>query len=100
MSGGNVLEDPINEVNVNGDVVWEWSAQAHMELENYSIHPLQKRDEFCHANSILPLSNGDYLISFRRNSMIFIIDRTTKTVRWQKQDLTLGSQHDAQQLDN
>ena len=100
MSDGSILGDCIREVNVDGDVVWEWSAQDNMELKNYPIHPLQPRDEFCHANSIFPLSNGDYLISFRRNSMIFIIDRATKQVRWEKQDPTWGGQHDAQQLDN
>ena len=100
MSDGGVLGDYIREVNASGKTVWEWHAQDEMEIENYPIHPLNPRDEFCHANSLFPLPNGDYLISFRRNSWIFIIDRKTKKVRWEKNDYGWGGQHDAQLLDN
>jgi outer membrane protein assembly factor BamB len=100
MPDGGVLGDYICEVNMTGETVWEWHAQDEMEIENYPIHPLSRRDEFCHANSLFPLANGDYLISFRRNSWIFIIDRKTKKVRWEKNDYGWGGQHDAQVLDN
>lgn len=100
MEDGGVLGDYIHEVDPAGNVVWEWHAQDDMEIENYPLHPLNSREEFCHANSLWPLPNGDYLVSFRRNSWIFIIDRATKKVRWEMQNDDWGGQHDCQMLEN
>ncbi len=100
MADGGVLGDYIREVDADGETAWEWHAQDDMEIEDYPIFSLNVREEFSHANSLFPLPNGDYLVSFRRNSWIFIIDRETRKVRWRKNDYGWGGQHDAQMLDN
>lgn len=100
VDGSYILGDYIHEVAPDGEIVWEWHAQDDMELENYPIHPLNTREEFAHANALFPLENGDYLVSLRRNSWLFIIDRATKKVRWEMQDDGWGGQHDCQMLPN
>lgn len=100
IEGGVVLGDYIHEVAPDGTVVWEWHAQRDMEIENFPLHPLNNREEFSHANSLFALPNGDILVSFRRSSWLFIIDRGTRKVRWAKQDDRWGGQHDAQMLAN
>lgn len=100
MADGGVLGDYIHEVAPDGAVVWEWHAQDDLEIENYPLHPYQHRDEFSHANSLFALPNGDILVSLRRSSWLFIIDRATRKVRWQMQDHAWGGQHNAQMLPN
>lgn len=100
MKDGSVLGDYIREVAPDGSTVWEWHAQQDMEIENYPLHPLNSREEFSHANSLFALPDGGVLVSFRRSSWLFIIDRATRKVRWQMQDDNWGGQHDAQMLPN
>ncbi|MDA0238820.1 MAG: aryl-sulfate sulfotransferase [Proteobacteria bacterium] len=100
MEDGGVLGDYIHEVDPEGNIVWEWHAQDEMEIENYPIHPLNSREEFSHANALWALDNGDYLVSLRRSSWLFIIDRKTKKIRWEMQNDNWGGQHDCQMLDN
>ena len=100
MDDGGVLGDYIHEVTPAGEVVWEWHAQDDMEIENYPIHPLSVREEFSHANALFALPDGDILVSFRRSSWLFIIDKKTRKVRWEMQDDAWGGQHDSQMLDN
>ena len=60
----------------------------------------QLRDEFAHANAILPLPNGDIYISFRRLNMIGLIDKQTKKMKWEHRDDSFGMQHDCVLLPN
>jgi hypothetical protein len=100
MADGGVLGDYIHEVAPDGKVVWEWHAQHDMEIERYPIHAFNVREEFSHANSLFALPDGDILVSFRRSSWLFIIDRKTRKVRWERQDEQWGGQHNAQRLPN
>jgi hypothetical protein len=96
---GGIYSDCLKEVTPAGETVWAWHFQD-MEIEKYPMQPLCLRDEFAHANACYPLENGDVMVSFRRLSMIAIVDRKTRRFKWEHSDITWGQQHDCQMLDN
>ena len=97
--GGVIHSDYLREVTPSGETAWEWHAHDGMEIESHALVPLAHRNEFAHANSCFPMDDG-VLVSFRRLNAIFIIDRASGRVRWHKQDLSWGGQHDCQYLEN
>lgn len=97
---GRIYGDVIREVNPEGEVVWEWRCWEHMPVEKYPITPQYPREEFGHANTLVPLPNGDYLIGFRVINTVAIVDRKTKKVKWEMRDDSWGGQHDPHILTN
>jgi Arylsulfotransferase (ASST) len=97
---GAIYGDYVREIDARGTTVWEWHAQDDLDIERYPLHPLVHRDEFAHANACCPLPNGDVMLSFRRISTIMIIDRHTRTPRWEQRDDAWGMQHDCAMLPN
>ena len=97
---GRIYGDVIREVNPEGEVVWEWRCWEHMPVEKYPITPQYPREEFGHANTLVPLPNGDYLIGFRVIYTVAIVDRKTKKVKWEMRDDSWGGQHDPHILTN
>ena len=96
--GGIIHSDYLLEVTPTGKIAWEWHAHEKMDLEFFPLVPLSPRDEYAHANTCFPMSDG-VLISFRRLNAIFIIDRASGDIRWHKQDMSWGGQHDCQFLE-
>ena len=96
---GVIYGDSIREVTSDGKLVWEWGTRE-MEIENYPICPLCPRAEFAHANTCSPLPNGDVLISFRVLNLLIIVDKETRKIKWERQDIAFGHQHDSHILDN
>ncbi|MCZ6606028.1 MAG: aryl-sulfate sulfotransferase [Alphaproteobacteria bacterium] len=92
--------DVLREVDRDGNIVWEWQAARHLEIENYPISPTAARKEFGHGNTVFPLENGDFLVNWRTTNLMVIIDRKTKAVKWEMADLAFGQQHDVQILAN
>ncbi|MAF47983.1 MAG: aryl-sulfate sulfotransferase [Rhodospirillales bacterium] len=97
---GHIYGDVIREVNQAGEVVWEWRCWEHMQVEKYPIMALYPREEFGHANTLVPLANGDYMIGFRVINTILIVDRKTKKIKWEMRDDSWGGQHDPHILPN
>ena len=61
---------------------------------------MSTRKEFLHCNACHELTDGNLMLSFRKNSMIIVIDKKTRKVlkKWQNDDW--GQQHDCQRLKN
>jgi len=97
---GKIYGDVIREVDIDGNIVWEFTNNEPDFLEKYEINPLAKREEYGHANTIAPMANGDYLVSYRVFDLLVIIDRETGKLKWEYQNHDLGGQHDCQELDN
>jgi hypothetical protein len=96
-----IYGDGIQEIDADGNTVWEWHFATDIEdYSKYPICPIEHRKEWAHANTICPLPDGDYLISFRQNHLIARIDRKTKKFSWYMCDHKLGHQHDVQMLEN
>ena len=97
---GVIYGDVIREVDPNGMVVWEFSNNRVDFFERFFINPLSPREEYGHANTISPMKNGDYLVSYRVFDLIVIISRQTGQIVWEYQNPKLGGQHDCQELEN
>jgi len=84
----------IYEVNLDGDVVWEWHAHEYLDLNLFS--PLTPLNDWLHTNSIAPLPEnkwfdagderfrpGNILINQRNINMMYIVDKQTGEVVWE-----------------
>ena len=88
------------EVTPAGETAWEWHAWEKMEIEAFPLNANSSRKEFAHCNACAELPNGDIMLSFRRFSVIAIVDKKTKKLRWHMQDDAWGQQHDCEMLEN
>ena len=96
---GVIYGDLIKEITPDGELVWQWGTRE-MEIEKYPICPLCPRAEFAHANTCSPMPNGDIMVSFRVLNLLIVIDKETREISWEYQDLSLGHQHDCHILPN
>jgi len=84
----------IYEVNLDGEVVWEWHAHDHLDLNLFS--PVAPLDDWLHVNSIAPLPEnkwfdsgdtrfrpGNILLNARNINMMYIIDKQSGDVVWE-----------------
>jgi outer membrane protein assembly factor BamB len=97
---GKIYGEVIREVDSHGKVVWEFTNNEPEFLDKYEIKPLHPRYEYGHANTVSPMANGDYLVSYRVFDLIVIVDRQTGKLKWEYQNHALGGQHDCQELEN
>tara|TARA_B110000483_G_scaffold216241_1_gene267548 strand:- start:1779 stop:2867 length:1089 start_codon:yes stop_codon:yes gene_type:complete len=95
-----IWADVIREIEADGTIIWEWRAEDCEEMYDFPINPMCPRHEWCHANCITQLDNGDVLINFRYNHLMAIIDYKTKKFRWTLCDYAYGQQHSVYQLEN
>jgi len=92
--------DIIREVSVDGETVWEWRMWENIEIEKYPNAPMAGRREWAHPNSLMLLSNGDIMVSWRHNNLIAVIDKKTGKFNFEWCGSELGHQHDFQVLKN
>ncbi|MCD1296018.1 aryl sulfotransferase [Methanocella sp. CWC-04] len=104
---GSMWSDAIIEIDRNGSVVWEWHCHEHLDPEKYTIHSLDKRNEWTHVNSVKYIPAGNMfngresiLISIRELDTVAIIDKGTGDIVWEWGHGILNHQHDARMLDN
>lgn len=92
--------DAVIEVDADGNRLWEWHAYEHLDYETDVIQPNCSREEWTHADAVVPLENDQVLVSFRNISVLGIIDKNTNKFVWKLGDNTLAQQHDPSLLDN
>ena len=93
-------EDVLVEVDAQGNRIWEWHAAEHLDLEKHIVTMNDRRDEWSHGNTVVPLGNDRVMFSFRNISTIGIIDKAGGEITWQLGYETLAQQHDPSMLDN
>ena len=97
---GKIYCDVIREVDSAGNIVFEFANNSPEFMAKYAINPLSRREEYGHANTIAPMANGDYLVSYRVFDLLVIVNRQTGKLKWEYRNHDLGGQHDCQELDN
>jgi outer membrane protein assembly factor BamB len=93
-TGQQQLSGDIYEVNQAGEVVWEWHAYEHLDLNRYS--PATPAGDWLHVNSIAPLPEnkwydagdtrfrpGNILVNARNIDTMYIVDTETGEVVWE-----------------
>jgi len=84
----------IYELTPEGEIVWEWHAHNHLDLNRFS--PATPLGDWLHANSIAPLPEnkwfdagderfrpGNILLNARNIDTMYIIDKQSKTIVWE-----------------
>lgn len=99
-NNGHMWSCGLHEVTPDGQVVWDWLAYEHLDPEIYKICPMEHRSEWTHGNSIEELENGDIMTCFRYPSMVFIIDKKTKDIKWQWGAGEIFHPHNPTMVDN
>jgi hypothetical protein len=79
---GEIYGEVIREVDSQGKIVWEFFNNGPEFLEKYEIKPFAPKYEYGHANTVSPMVNGDYLVSYRVFDLIVIVDRQTGKLKW------------------
>jgi len=88
------LSADIYEVNLDGEVIWEWHAYNHLDLNRFS--PATPEGDWLHVNSIAPLPEnkwfdagddrfrpGNLIVNARNIDTMYIVDKATKQVVWE-----------------
>lgn len=71
-----------------------------MDFEADMITFNDPRDEWSHANTIVPLNDDRIMVSFRNTSTVGIVDRATGNFSWKLGYDVLSQQHDPNMLEN
>jgi len=92
---GEDSEKPeVYELDLKGNVVWEWHAEEH--IENLEQH--RSEHGFTHANAAVRLGNGNTLICLRNFFTLVEVDPSGKIV-WKLENL-FRNPHDPEELPN
>jgi hypothetical protein len=106
---GTVLDGIVQEIDIEtGEVLFEWHSLEHVGLEESHWEPKEDQEDsldYFHINSIDLYDDGHLLISARRTSTVYKVDRKTGEVLWRlggkKSNFDMGPgartdyQHDA-----
>ena len=92
--------DRIVEVDASGQLVWDWHAYEHLNLETDLITPGEPRHEWSHGNTVVPLGDDRVLVSFRNISTVLIIDKASGEITWKVGWDVISRQHDPSILPN
>ena len=91
---GSVLSDRIKEVNLIGEVVWEWCVSEHIHPHIYKTHECFNTDHWPMVNGIHQTETGLILLSLRTTSGIIAVDKETKEIVWNLKYPLVAQQHD------
>jgi outer membrane protein assembly factor BamB len=84
----------LQEVTIEGKVVWEWYAWEHLDPAVDVIPwPMDSRASWTLANSIAEWPNGDITVSFRNLSQLVTVSRETGEIVWKLGSPPLSGQH-------
>jgi hypothetical protein len=97
---GSIWCDYFREITPNKQVAWEWHAYQHLDPDTDTICPLERRQEWTHANTCEVLPDGTLLTSFRVLNTVGIIDKPSGRFLWKWGKNELGHQHDPNPLPN
>lgn len=92
--------DVIQEIDKNGEIVWQWFAYENPDLYNDPGCSLCEKTVFPCMNSIIELSDGNIMVSLFKTSTLIIIDKSTKEIVWKWKSEEVSHPHSIQQLDN
>ncbi|MBM4053474.1 MAG: aryl sulfotransferase [Planctomycetes bacterium] len=97
---GDMWADVIVEVDKTGNQIWKWHAKDHLDFDTDVIQSNCPRDEWTHANTVVPLNDDEVMVSFRNISTVGIINKDTGDFVWKLGHSVFAQQHDPTLLDN
>ncbi|MEQ8347626.1 MAG: aryl-sulfate sulfotransferase [Sneathiellaceae bacterium] len=97
---GKVYGEAVQEIDRDGQVVWEWLTFEHLDPEADTIGPLHPRDRWTNLNALHEMPDGRLLMSFRCIDTIVIVDRATGNIDWRWGPGQIAGQHNPTWLAN
>ncbi|KAK2616971.1 hypothetical protein QQS21_000060 [Conoideocrella luteorostrata] len=98
---GITYADMINEVDANGNLVWQWKVSERLPRDEFPLQPHYTREHYPLINSVLPLRDGKHILaSMRSVSAVIIIEKSTGNIVWKLSSDILAQQHNATELEN
>jgi len=79
-----MFNDVLVEIDPQGQIVWVWRANEHLDPDIDILSPVHTRVEWSHANAIQELADGNILVTARKLDSVFIVNRKTNKIiyRW------------------
>src|ERR1051325_6769087 len=79
-----MFNDVLVEIDKQKKVVWVWNANKHLDPDIDIIGPVHTRQEWCHANTLEEMANGNILLTSRALDSIIVVDKKTREIvfRW------------------
>lgn len=96
---GITCADTINEVDAQGNLVWQWKVSERLLREEYPLQAHYTREHYPLINSVFPLKDGNILASMRSVSAVVIISKGTGDIIWSLKSDVLAQQHNATELE-
>ena len=86
-SDSTILDCAVQEVDPQGDLVWDWRASNHTDPVRESVVPAgagtdASPADVYHCNSVDVNADGDVLISFRHMNSVLLVSKATGDVMW------------------
>jgi hypothetical protein len=72
----NVVGDAVIDIDLDGNVVWAWSAFDHLDINR---HPYFGLPDWTHSNALVYTADGNLLVSMRHQSWILKLDYANGT---------------------
>ena len=95
-----VWGDKIQEIDINGNIVWQWIAHEHLDPDLDIGCPLCSRIAWPHINSFVLLDDGNILLNLYKNNTLIIIDRKNGNILWRWGMEELAHPYSLSLLDN
>ncbi|MHA1565353.1 MAG: aryl-sulfate sulfotransferase [Alphaproteobacteria bacterium] len=97
---GKIYGEAVQEIDRDGNIVWEWLTFEHLDPEIDVIGPLHPRDRWTNLNALHEMPDGRLLMSFRCINTIVIVDRASGHIDWRWGPGQIAGQHNPTCLDN
>ncbi|KAF4121898.1 Arylsulfotransferase (ASST) [Geosmithia morbida] len=100
-AGGVTYADTINEVDGEGNVVWQWKVSERLPRDEFPLQPHYTREHYPLINSVYPMRDGKHVLaSMRSVSAVVIIEKETGDIVWKLKSDVLAQQHNATELES
>ncbi|KAK3192204.1 hypothetical protein K4F52_001834 [Lecanicillium sp. MT-2017a] len=98
---GTTWADVINEIDEDGQLIWQWKVSENLPREEYPLQAHYTREHYPLINSVLPMRDGKHVLaSMRSISSVVIIEKATGKIVWRLGPDVLAQQHNATELAN
>lgn len=98
---GVTYADMINEVDTEGNLVWQWRVAERLPRDKYPLQLHYTREHYPLINSVVPMRDGLHVLaSLRSVSAVIIIEKATGDIVWSLGPEVLAQQHNATELEN
>ncbi len=95
-----LFSDCIQEIDIEGKLIWEWVAFEHLDPDVDSVCPLCQITQWPGINALSVMPDGNILTSFQRTHNLAMIDKSTGKISWRWGKGEIAHQNASSLLEN